>query len=127
MGNRCVCVFDSEPTIGLYLHWNGSKPSIEAALRCMRRYKVRSGDYGIARFSQVFMTFIGGSLSVGIGTLENLDTEGDNGIFYIDTKRWVITGRKTQCDEHEDSVYEDEVFEAMCKACDGVFGYEEQS
>ena len=105
MGNRAVITFTngSDKTypkngIGYYLHWNGGRASVEAFLQATRAVMGdRLGDetYGKARLAQFIGTFIGGNLSFGIGTLDELDCDnGDNGLYIIDPKTMRITGRE---------------------------------
>lgn len=95
MGNRAV-ITTSRQDIGIYLHWNGGRDSVEAFLKyCeLKGYRAPSQDnYGWARLCQVIGNFFGGGCSVGIGPYSNLDTDnGDNGVYIIDG--WEIVGRK---------------------------------
>lgn len=93
MGNRAV-ITTPERRVGLYLHWNGGRDTIEPLLRyCeLKGYRAPSADcYGWARLAQVLGNFFGGTLSVGIGTYttdEQMDP-GDNGIYVIEGWRIV--------------------------------------
>lgn len=102
MGNRAVItaskaysVKDSSD-IGVYLHWNGGRDSVEGfLLYCkLKGYRAPDSDnYGWARLCQVIGNFFGGELSVGIDKCSSLDCEnGDNGTYII--KGWDIVGRK---------------------------------
>ncbi len=97
MGNRAVIIFDDAPKIGIYLHWNGGRGSVEAFLDEAKRRDIRSpkGDalYCFARFSQIvgeFLAYSGDgqpnySLSFGAGLADDLDQDnGDNGVYHID-------------------------------------------
>ena len=69
MGNRAI-ITTQERKIGLYLHWNGGRDTVEPLLRyCeLQGYRPPSSDsYGWARICQVVGNFFGGTLSVGIG------------------------------------------------------------
>lgn len=69
MGNRAI-ITTQERKIGLYLHWNGGRDTVEPLLRyCeLQGYRPPSSDsYGWARIRQVVGNFFGGTLSVGIG------------------------------------------------------------
>ena len=95
MGNRAV-ITTPERKIGLYLHWNGGRDSVEAFLRyCdLKGYRAPSfDDYGWARLCQVIGNFFGGTLSIGIGAYSNDDAmdPGDNGIYVIEG--WDIVDR----------------------------------
>lgn len=95
MGNRAV-ITTPERKVGLYLHWNGGRDTVEPLLRyCeLQGYRAPSNDdYGWARLCQVAGNFLGGSLSIGIGaytTDEQMDP-GDNGIYVVDG--WKISER----------------------------------
>ena len=95
MGNRAVITTEKEE-IGVYLHWNGGRDSVEAFLAVCKELKHRppeSDCYGFARLCQVIGNFFGGTNSLGIDKLENLDCDnGDNGMYII--KNWEIVGRK---------------------------------
>lgn len=99
MGNRAVITtkenFDYNG-IGVYLHWNGGRDSVNAFLTyCkMKGYRTPEKDsYGWARLVQTIANFFGGSLSVGIDDVYRLDCHnGDNGVYII--KDWEIVDRK---------------------------------
>lgn len=95
MGNRAV-ITTEDKQLGVYLHWNGGKDSVEAfLLYCkLKGYRCPEHDcYGWARLCQVIGNFFGGELSVGINTYDKLDTDnGDNGVYII--RNWEIVGRE---------------------------------
>lgn len=95
MGNRAV-ITDKKKEIGIYVHWNGGRDSIEAFLTyCkIKEYRNPNEDcYGWARLCQVIGNYFGGKCSVGIDKFEYLDTDnGDNGTYVIDEK-WNICER----------------------------------
>lgn len=99
MGNRAVITtkanFESNG-IGVYLHWNGGRDSVQAFLTyCkMKKYRTPASDnYGWARLCQVIGNFFGGSTSIGIDVCNNLDCDNwDNGTYIIDG--WDIVDRK---------------------------------
>lgn len=95
MGNRAV-ITTSKKDLGLYLHWNGGRDSIEAFLKYCELQGFRTPEessYGWARLSQVIGNFFGGTLSLGIDKYYKLDTNnGDNGVYII--KDWQIIGRE---------------------------------
>lgn len=95
MGNRAV-ITTKDKQLGIYLHWNGGRDSVEALLKYCELKGYRSPDsdeYGWARLCQVIGNFFGGGLSVGIGLYDNLDTDNwDNGVYIIDG--WKIVGRE---------------------------------
>ena len=97
MGNRAI-ITTRERKIGLYLHWNGGRDTVEPLLRyCeLQGYRPPSSDnYGWARICQVVGNFFGGTLSVGIGpyTDDASMDPGDNGIYVIEG--WRIVERLT--------------------------------
>jgi len=103
MGNRAVItaskalsVKDSND-LGVYLHWNGGRDSVEAFLEYCKLQGFRSPDmdcYGYARLVQVIANYFGaGGLSVGVEKCCNLDCDNwDNGVYVI--KGWEIVDRK---------------------------------
>lgn len=97
MGNRAI-ITTRERKIGLYLHWNGGRDTVEPLLRyCeLQGYRPPSSDsYGWARICQVVGNFFGGTLSVGVGPYTDdagMDP-GDNGIYVIEG--WRIAERLT--------------------------------
>lgn len=95
MGNRAVITTQNKD-LGVYLHWNGGRNSVEAfLLYCkLKGYRCPENDcYGWARLCQVIGNFFGGEYSVGIDTYDKLDTDnGDNGVYII--KDWQIVGKE---------------------------------
>ena len=99
MGNRAVITtkenFENNG-VGIYLHWNGGRDSVEAFLTyCdLRGDRAPGSDcYGWARLCQVIGNFFGGTLSLGIDVVNNLDCDNwDNGVYIIDG--WDIVDRK---------------------------------
>ena len=99
MGNRAVITtrenFDNNG-VGVYVHWNGGRDSVEAFLTYCKRKGYRSPDqdcYGWARLCQVIGNFFGGDASVGIDTVDQLDCDNyDNGVYIIED--WKIVGRE---------------------------------
>ena len=85
MGNRAVITIEGTHT-GIYLHWNGGVESVLGFLKAAKDLGVRDpkGDpsYCLARLTQIIGNFFGGSLSVGIGVPELMDSS-DNGVFVI--------------------------------------------
>ena len=95
MGNRAVITTEAKE-MGIYLHWNGGRDSVEAFLHVCNRMGFRcpeNDNYGWARLAQVIGNYFDSGLSVGIGPLDQLDTDnGDNGTYII--KDWKIIGRE---------------------------------
>ncbi len=99
MGNRAV-ITTPERKIGIYLHWNGGRDSVEAFLRYCELKEYRTDSYGFARLCQVIGNFFGGTLSLGVMpyTTDAQMDPGDNGIYAI--KEWKIVERlRTRFDE----------------------------
>lgn len=99
MGNRCVITTKynfNNNGVGVYLHWNGGRDSVEAFLKYMELRGHRAPDedyYGWARLCQVIGNFFGGTTSIGIDTINYLDTNNcDNGVYIIEG--WKIADRK---------------------------------
>lgn len=111
MGNRAVIATSNMPeSIGIYLHWNGGRDSVEAFLEYCRLkgYEPpkasRRVSRGFARLCQVIGNFFGGNLSIEIDKLYNLDcNNGDNGLYIIDG--WKIVDRKYH-DKAEQNEYD---------------------
>lgn len=100
MGNRAVITtrenFENNG-IGIYLHWNGGRDSVEGFLEYCKLRGFRSPDidcYGWARLVQVIANFFGkDGLSIGVDTVNRLDCDNwDNGVYII--KGWEIVGRE---------------------------------
>lgn len=101
MGNRAVITTQFEDKnelknqLGIYLHWNGGKDSVDAFLTYCKLRGFRSLDtsYVFARLTQIIANFFGGGTSIGIGTTDNLDCDNyDNGVYFI--KDWLVVGRE---------------------------------
>ena len=99
MGNRAIITtrenFNNNG-IGVYLHWNGGRDSVEAFLYyCkLKGYRPPEKDcYGWARLCQVIGNFFGGTTSIGIDNFQK-DTGKyqDNGTYIIEN--WEIIDRK---------------------------------
>tara|TARA_R100000008_G_C3451117_1_gene99411 strand:+ start:105 stop:512 length:408 start_codon:yes stop_codon:yes gene_type:complete len=102
MGNRAVIAFVNDKgkkdknSVGIYLHWNGGRDSVEGFLKTAKDYGVRGYDqsYAIARLTQIIANYFGGTLSIGVNTLKNLDCDNyDNGVYWID-KHFTIVERE---------------------------------
>ena len=104
MGNRAVITTEAKD-IGVYLHWNGGRDSVNAFLTyCkLKGYRCPESDcYGWARLCQVIANFFGGELSVGIDRYDRLDTDnGDNGVYVI--KNWEIVDREFYSGAEQDN------------------------
>ena len=99
MGNRAVLTTSKERNIrfsnelGVYLHWNGGRDSVEAFLLYCETKGYTSPENGSwARFCQVAGNFFGGTLDIDIDQLSRLDCDNyDNGVYIIE--KWRIVGR----------------------------------
>lgn len=113
MGNRAVITastaaeIKNSDDIGVYLHWNGGRDSVEAFLTyCeLRGFRAPDSDnYGWAQLCRVIGNFFGGGLSLGIDKCSCLDCDNwDNGVYII--KGWRIVGRQYN-PETEQSEYD---------------------
>lgn len=101
MGNRAVITTSTcrHKGVGIYLHWNGGPESILGFLAAAkaRGYRDPASDdsYAMARLVGLIHEFFGTgeSTSLGIGTLDALDTNNfDNGVYVIG-KGWTIVDR----------------------------------
>ena len=100
MGNRAVIMTKDgfeNGGLGLCLHWNGGRDSVEPFLKyCkIKGYRPPETDgYGWARLAQVVGNFFGGSDSVGIDYYKKgVDVRYlDNGVYIIEN--WKIIDRK---------------------------------
>ena len=114
MGNRAVITTEKdwakpESGIGIYLHWNGGRDSVEAFLTyCkIKGYRApETDDYGWASLATVITNYFGADgLSIGINTLDRLDcNNGDNGVYIIED--WKIIDRRFFDGRTEQSGYE---------------------
>ena len=116
MGNRAVITASKSSDvsksndIGIYLHWNGGRDSVEAFLKyCeLKRYRSPSRDnYGLARLCQVIANYFGGTTSIGIDNCCHLDCNNwDNGVYIIDG--WEIVDRQYYdgTEQHNYDLYE---------------------
>lgn len=103
MGNRAV-ISTEDKQIGVYLHWNGGRDSVEAFLTYCKLKGYRppeQDDYGWARLCQIIGNFFGGDLSLGIDKFEKLHYDNlDNGTYII--KNWEIIDRQYIDDRFEE-------------------------
>lgn len=95
MGNRAVITTEKKE-IGIYLHWNGGRDSVEGFLTYCKERGFRSPEddnYGWAALCGVIYNFFGcDGMSLGVDKYENLDTNNvDNGVYVI--KNWEIIDR----------------------------------
>lgn len=106
MGNRAVIAFKGCP-VGIYLHWNGGRDSIQAFLAYAKEIGVRDPivdpSYALAQVTRIIGNYFEHTLSLGVNTLDKLDCDnGDNGV-YVVGKDWKIVGRKHFRGEEQNS------------------------
>lgn len=99
MGNRAVITTekgDRDSKLGVYLHWNGGRDSVQAFLKYCQLKGFRPPEqdcYGWARLTQVIANFFGGGSLIGIDICSRLDCNNyDNGVYLIEN--WQIVGRE---------------------------------
>lgn len=118
MGNRAVITtranFDNNG-VGIYIHWNGGRDSVEAFLKYCELKGHRTPDtdcYGWARLGQVIANFFGGTTSIGIDLVERLDCDNwDNGVYIIEG--WDIVGREFFDGDSQDEQHNYDLLEML--------------
>ena len=138
MGNRAVIAFgDQNPNnVGIYLHWNGGRESIEGFMRAAKELGVRDPSYDkpycVARIAQIIGNFFGGTCSIGVDILNNLDCDnGDNGVFVVGPDFEIVSGRQSGLEKERHDAYTQGVYEQcmlknggiskkMAEALDGI-------
>jgi hypothetical protein len=100
MGNRAVITTApySDDNVGIYVHWNGGRASVEGFLKAAKELGYRDlaqdRSYALAGLAGLIWSYLGtDGLSVGIDLCKHLDTEGDNGVYLIGGD-WEIVGRR---------------------------------
>ncbi len=109
MGNRAVITTApfNKANVGIYVHWNGGRPSIEGFLKACKELNFRAPgedkSYAMARLTQAITCFFGSEgLSVGVDRCDKLDCDnGDNGTYLIGDD-WSVAGRKFAVGEHDE-------------------------
>ena len=101
MGNRAVIAIKEnknqsiDSCIGIYLHWNGGRDSVEGFLLATKKVMESRGEdslYATGRLIQVIGQGMGGNMSFGVGLCSTLDTDnGDNGTFVVNPATLEIT------------------------------------
>ena len=134
MGNRAVITIKEnnipqEDWQSLYLHWNGGRDSVEPLLHVAKLYGIRCQDdsnYAIARLSQLIGNTLGGTLSLGVGTYKQLDTDNfDNGVYVVED--WQIIDREFNPSNEQSEYNFDEMVKEIRSVNDSIFKYEEQA
>lgn len=126
MGNRAVIAFNDSPnSVGVYVHWNGGRDSVEGFLDACRKLGFRDPSidqsYAMAGLITVIKAYLTGETGCGVNTLNNLDCDNyDNGL-YIVGKGWKITGRKyaPKTEQTNESATR-EISESIVKAINGL-------
>ena len=113
MGDRAV-ISNKNKNLGIYLHWYGYREFVESVLAYCDLKQYRNPDvddeYGWARLCQVLGNTLGGTISLGIGKFERMDTDNwDNGTYIIEG--WDIKERLYQ--QYEDAKMKDPMFENL--------------
>ena len=130
MGNRAVIAFvaddgtqDKDLCLGIYLHWNGGRDSVEGFLEYAKKQGLRSGDYGVARLCQIIGNTFGGTLSLGVDVVRNLDYDNfDNGLYWVDKEFNIVDREYITDDFKEQQQYKlDEFVSHVAKANDKYF------
>jgi len=96
MGNRAVITTNKNLNeVGVYLHWNGGRDSVEAFLAyCnLKKYRKPENDcYGWVMLANVISNYFGDGCSCGVDKAHRLDCDNyDNGVYII--KDWYIVDR----------------------------------
>ena len=102
MGNRAVITtstsedIKNSKDIGIYIHWNGGRDSVEGFLKFCELCGYESpetNNFGWAYLCKVIANYFGDGLSIGIDTCDHLDCDNyDNGVYVI--RDWKIVDRK---------------------------------
>lgn len=103
MGNRAVITTSpyKASNIGIYVHWNGGRASIEGFLKAARdlEYRTPATDpsYAMAGLAGLIWSYLGtDGLSVGLGTCDQLVCDnGDNGTWLIGDDWSLVANQST--------------------------------
>ncbi len=107
MGNRAV-ITTEDRRIGVYLHWNGGRDSVEPLLAFCKAAEYTRPEYdgsGWADLCTVMCCFFRRPNAVAVDTLDALDTHGDNGVYII--RDWEIIDRENLYDGYEEQISHD--------------------
>lgn len=112
MGNRALLKARNQE-IGIYLHWNGGRDSVEAFLAYALISGVRTAyadhEYHIASLSKIIGNFFS-DLSIGIGVFNYKSFYEDNGVYVYDEDGFNIIERINPPDQEQ---YNHDFFELM--------------
>lgn len=99
MGNRAVITTPNNK-VGIYVHWNGGIESVLGFTHAAKALGVRSPSYDpsyfLARLTQIIGNFFGGTTSVGIGLVSEMDSS-DNGVWVVHDFDSIKQGKKYYC------------------------------
>lgn len=105
MGNRATIT--TAPFSGdsacIYVHWNGGRESVEAFCAAAKDLGYRSPgsdpNYSLARLTGLICTFfdLEGDTSIGLGTVSELISAGDDNGCFVLGEDWEIVERR-DCD-----------------------------
>lgn len=107
MGNRAV-ITTEDRRIGVYLHWNGGRDSVEPLLAFCKAAGYEPPEHdgsGWAHLCTVMCCFFKRVGTVTVDTLDKLDTQGDNGVYIIEG--WEIIDRENLYDGYEEQEFHD--------------------
>ena len=134
MGNRAVITIKEKNTPkedwrSIYLHWNGGRDSVEPLLHVAKLYDLRcqsDPSYAIARLSQLIGNTLGGTLSLGVGTYKQLDTDNaDNGVYVVEN--WEIVDREYHHGLEQQEYDFNEMVSEIRSINDSIFKYKEKN
>ena len=130
MGNRAV-ITTKDKKLGIYLHWNGGRDSVEGFLTFCKAKGFRNPNedcYGWICLATVIGNFMGDGISAGLDSLENLDCDnGDNGLYVIDNN-WDIVARKYDRNGEQQEYPLIDMLDAINKnQCDSIKFTEEEA
>lgn len=99
MGNRAVITTSpfNENNIGIYVHWNGGRESIEGFLKAARELDYRAPgcdpNYAMAGLAGLIWSFLGtNGLSVCVGQCKDLDCDNGNNGTWLLGDDWSVAG-----------------------------------
>ena len=127
MGNRAVIAFNTcnQNSIGIYLHWNGGRDSVEGFIMAARELSSGGVQSNQARLIQAIGTFFEGGLSVYVDHVKNLDCDNyDNGVYIVDMAKLEITGRKHNRQREQDHHNPQEIADCIISKVNAAYKLE---
>ena len=108
MGNRAVIELE-QSGLGIYMHWNGGRDSIEPLLHVAKEYKIQSkGKYFLlsSLCKMIANSFTSSTYSpVEANPIDTLDCDNfDNGVYVIDSRLNIVDrkfNRYPEQNEHD--------------------------